>query len=144
MLRKILIWVIGLFFILYGLLRVAGGIMVISALLVDGEHEGIQEGADKVRSAMDNPAQFEIIPFNSFGYMGYIIFMGLILIVGTVGVLLSKRWGPWIMSSYFVLYLFLFLNFLVFNIKIAHLVGSFVLFLLFLWLKKKPDSIQTF
>ncbi len=111
--------------------------MIINALLAGGEHDGIQAGVDKVKSVMDDPAQFEIIPFNSLGYMGYITFMGLILVVGTAGVLLSKRWGTWVMSSYFVLYLLLFLNFLVFNVKVAHLGGSFVLFLLFLWLKKK-------
>ena len=143
MLRKILIWAIGLFFLLYGLVRVASGAMLTNALLVTGEHDGVQEGLDTIISVMDDPAQFEIIPFNSLAYIAYITFMGLILILGTVGALLSKRWGSWLMSCYFVLYLFLFLNFLVFNIKVVYLTGSFVLFLLFLWLKKKNASIPT-
>lgn len=138
MLRKILTWVIGVFFLLYGLVRVVGGVMVVIALSASGEHAALQEGANKVRAAMDNPNQFEIIPLSSMGYMSYIVLMGLVLIFGTAAVLLNRRWGVWVMSSYFALYLLLFLNFMVFNIKVAHLVGSFVLFLLFLWLKPKP------
>jgi len=136
MLRKIIFWIIGIFFLLYGLVRVLGGVMVISALL-SVEDEGTNVAAQKVRSFMDNPDTFAIIPLNPIGYMTYILLMGLVLIGGTSGVLLYRRWGVWVMSSYFVLYLLLFLNFWVFNIKVAHLTGGFFLFLFFLWLRPK-------
>ena len=143
MFRRILIWALGAFFLLYGLLRVAGGIMVLNALLTSAEHAGVQEGADKVRAFMGDPSRTEIISFSPVGYMSYIVIMGIILIVGTIGVLLNRRWGVGVMSGYFGLYVLLFLNFQVFNIKIAHLIGSFILFLALLWLKKLSKNFDT-
>ena len=142
-LRKILVWALGAFFLLYGLVRVAGGIMVLNALLANGEHSGVQEGADKVREFMSDPTQTAIISFSSVGYISYIVIMGIILIIGTIGVLLNRRWGIGVMSSYFGLYVLLFLNFQVFNIKIAYLIGSFILFLVLLWLKKLSKNSDT-
>ena len=140
--RKVLIWTLGIFFLLYGLVRIAGGIMVLNALLSSGKHLGAQEGADKVRAFMNDPTLSEIIPFSPVGYISYIIVMGVILFIGTIGVLLNRRWGIGVMSSYFGLYVLLFLNFQVFNIKIAHLIGSFTLFLVLLWLKKLSKNFD--
>ena len=141
--RKISIWTLGAFFLLYGLVRVFGGIMVLNALVSSVEHNGMQEGADKVRALMNDPTQTAIVSFSPVGYISYIIMMGMVLIVGTIGVLLNRRWGVGVMSSYFGLYVLLFLNFQIFNIKIAHLIGSFILFLVLLWLKKLSKNSDT-
>jgi hypothetical protein len=141
--RKLLIWILGGFFLLYGLIRVAGGGMILKALMGDSDHFGVQDGADKVKAFMNNPSVSAIIPFSPEGYISYIILMGVALLVGTVGVLLNKRWGVWVMSSHFVLYVLLFLNFQVFNIKVALLVGTFILFLALLWLKKNQIRMES-
>jgi len=132
MFRKILVWLLATFFILYGLIRVFGGIMIIQDLTSGSAHFGVQEGADKVTKFFEQSTATPLIPFGALGYMNCIVLMGAMLLLGTIGMLMKKRWGTIVMSSYFVLYVFLFINFQVFNIKIAYLIVSFLLFMLFI------------
>jgi len=121
MIQKILAWMLGIAFIFYGLIRFIGGIFVMNALMVDNANPedtyGIHAGAEKVRNSIPDLAETAFIPFNDVGYMSYIIVMGAILIIGTIATLMKKQWGVWIMSSYFVLYLFL-KKYVLYNIQL--------------------------
>ena len=106
--------------------------MIIQALKSGSADSGVQEGTDKVTKFFDQSTATPLIPFGTLGYMNCIVLMGVMLLLGTIGMLMKKRWGTIVMSSYFVLYVFLFINFQVFNIKIAYLIVSFLLFMLFI------------
>ena len=79
MFRKILVWLLATFFILYGLLRVFGGIMTIQALKSGSADSGVQEEADKVTKFFDQSTATPLIPFGTLGYMNCIVLMGVML-----------------------------------------------------------------
>lgn len=142
MMYKTLTWLLGIGFIIYGLMRIAGGYMVITALNADMQHEGQDIAVDKVINGLAELENSALISLSEISYMTYTVVMGVILVIGTLAVLFKKKWGAGMMWGYFILWALLFANYQVINIKLLHLAVSFLLFLSFIWISRKSASTE--
>ena len=125
--KKIVIG-ISILFLVYGGVRFG----VSSALLMQSfgwvNFPDLQDGINEIGTFLVEKNPSSLFSFSSVGYLSYLWVMGALLIIGAIGFLKNKSFGPQSMSSFLVLYVMLFINFQTINPKIFHLIVCALLF----------------
>ena len=139
---RIIAIVIGVVFLIYGLLRIGVGSAMLGHELGMFEIDALQEPIEDVGEFLEEKADKDkqLIPMSVSGYVAYIALMGLTLSIGATGSLANKQFGLPLIATYLLLYAGLFVNFQTINPKIFHLAAAAVLFLVLLWMKKRDHA----
>lgn len=144
MVRKSLLGEIGYYliasgFLLYGGFRLFGAVPAVTQLLGWSDTDIGRSIVDALMPAFPAMSQRAFIPLSMAAYLSWSGIMGLVLTAGALLALFKRRVGYWLMASYFALFAVMFVNYLAFNMKIAHLATSFAFFLIMLRLATKPS-----
>lgn len=131
---------IGLLFLVYGLLRLGVGSALLAQELGLVEIEALNDPLNDVGAFLEKKEDQALIPVSTAGYVGFIALMGLTLSIGAIGSLANKRFGVPVIATFLVMYAALFVNFLTINPKIVHLAVATIFFLVLVWLKKRAPA----
>lgn len=126
-------------FLIYGGFRTFGGVHVIGQLMGWSNTDIGRSIIDALEPGFPAMSSRALIPISMFTYLSWSAVMGVVLTTGSLLALFKKRAGYWLMASYFILFGVMFINYLVFNVKVAHLAAGLVFFLIMLWLSNIPS-----
>lgn len=125
--KKIIIG-ISILFLIYGVVRFG----VSSALLMQSfgwvNFPDFQDGINEIGMFLVEKNPSSLFSLSAVGYLSYLWVMGALLIIGAIGFLKNKSFGPVSMSAFLVLYVMLFINFQTVNPKVFHLIVCALLF----------------
>lgn len=142
LLREVGYYAIAIGFLIYGSFRIAGGVPAVAQLMGWGDTDIGRSVVDALAPAFPALTRRALIPLSMQAYLGWSTIMGIILTTGSLLALFKRRVGYWLMAAYFILFGVMFINYLVFNVKIAHLATGLVLFLIMLRLSNKPSPFR--
>ena len=110
--------VIGVLFLIYGLLRLGVGGAMLGDELGFFHIEPLQEALQDVGAFLEKKKELQIIPVSVAGYVAYIALMGLTLTTGAIGSLTNRVFGLPFIGGFLLMYVALFANFQTINKKI--------------------------
>jgi hypothetical protein len=139
LLREIGYYLIAIGFLVYGGFRIAGAVPAVAQLMGWGDTDIGRSIVEALAPVFPALSQRALIPLSMAAYLSWSGIMGIVLTTGSLLALFKRRSGYWLMASYFILFGVMFINYLVFNVKIAHLAAGFALFLIMLRLSNKPS-----
>ena len=134
--RKYIVIVIGILFLVYGGLRIGVSSLMIAQVQGYVSFEGMQSAIDDVHKFVDEKQGQALMPFSAVGYLGYIGLMGSMLVIGAIGIFRKRPFGKQFIGGFLALYALLFINFQVINPKIFHMLVCALLLGLVFWLEK--------
>ena len=134
--------VIGVIFLLYGLLRIGVGSAMLGHEFGLFEIDALKEPIEEVGKFIAEKLEKDkiLVPVTVGGYVGYIALMGLVLSIGAIGSLAKKGFGLPLIATFLLMYAALFINFQTINPKIVHLEMAGVLFLILLWIRVREQA----
>lgn len=132
---------IGLAFFVYGGVRLG-----VSSLLLMQAHgvlsfPDLQDGLIEVIQFMAMVQEQALLPLSPVGYLVYLSVMGSLLVLGAVGCLQKKSYGPKSIYVFLAFYALLFINFQVINPKVFHLIVCALMLAAYKWLRSMRDSV---
>jgi uncharacterized membrane protein YgdD (TMEM256/DUF423 family) len=130
--REIGYYLIATAFLVYGSFRVYGGVQAVAQLLGWADTDIGRSVVDALAPVFAGLSQRALVPLSMAAYLGWSAIMGIVLTAGSLLALFKNRVGYLLMATYFVLFGGMFINYLVFNAKVAHLAVGLVLFLIML------------
>ncbi len=142
LLRDVGYYLIAIGFMVYGGFRIAGAVPAVAQLMGWGNTDIGRSIVEALAPAFPALSRRALIPVSMEAYLGWSAIMGIVLTTGSLLALFKRRVGYWLMAAYFILFGVMFINYLVFNVKIAHFVSGLVLFLIMLRLSKKPSPFR--
>ncbi len=148
MARKRLLTNIGYYlivtaFLIYGGFRLLGGVHVIGQLMGWSNTDIGRSIVDALAPGFPAMSSRALIPLSMFTYLSWSALMGVILTLGSFLAIFKLRAGYWLMAAYFMLFGVMFINYLVFNVKVGHLAAGLVLFLIMLRLSNVPSPFRS-
>ncbi len=121
-------YLIVLAFLVYGGFRMFGGVQAVGQVNGWTDTEIGIAIVDALTPGFPALSKRAIIPLTMSTYLGWSAVMGVVLTFGSLLALFKLRSGYWLMATYFMLFGVMFINYLVFNIKVGHLVAGLALF----------------
>jgi hypothetical protein len=140
--REIGYYMIATAFLVYGGFRVFGAVPAVAQLLGWADTDIGRSVVEALTPAFPAMSQRAIIPLSMASYLSWSALMGIVLTAGSLLALFKVRVGYLLMAAYFALFAVMFINYLVFNVRIAHLAAGFGLFLLMLRLSNLPSPVR--
>ncbi len=135
--RRIAAIVIGVLFLIYGLVRLGVSSAMIAQVLGVIDLAPLHEPLGDVRAFLVEKSDLQIIPVTPAGYLYYMGLMGVTLTTGAIGSLLNKRFGLPLIGMFLVMWAALFVNFQTINPKIYHLAVALALYFALIMLKRE-------
>lgn len=138
--RRIAYYVIAGGFLVYGGLRLAGGLPAIAQVMGWADTEVGRGVLEMLTEGLPEMSQRAIVPLSIPAYIAWSTTMGVVLTIGALLALFKRRIGYWLMGLFFVMFAWGFVNFMVINAKFLHFAAALLLFLLMLWLSKERNA----
>ena len=132
--------IICIIFLAFGLIRIGVGSALIGQELGVLNIEAFSAPVEEVEDFLEKRQDQQIIKLNALSYLGVIVFMGVSLALGAVGVLRHKGWGLALIGVYLLTHAGLFVNFQTINPKIAYLGIGVLLYAVLIVVNRRTDQ----
>jgi hypothetical protein len=131
--------IVGLLFLIlslgYGLIRIGVGGALFAQKFALVNDVDLNEATLEIKEFIDIRASQQIIPFTLTGYFTYIIVMGILLSIGTIGTIARRKWGFILLWVYITMHGALFINFQEINPKLIVLALQVILLFILRYLR---------